>query len=57
MAEELPPHFRSPQVGKYDGFVNLEDYLCRFENVTLLHYYSDATKCRVFVTNLVNPTA
>lgn len=30
-------NLRLLQIGEYDGFTDLEDHLCRFEHVALLH--------------------
>ncbi|XP_073129096.1 uncharacterized protein [Henckelia pumila] len=51
--EELPANFKQPTLGEYDGSSDLEEYLGRFENAALLHRYTDAIKCRVFLTILV----
>ncbi|XP_074562436.1 uncharacterized protein LOC141818939 [Curcuma longa] len=52
LEEELPRHFRAPQLSDYTGAADPEDHLGRFENVVLLHQYTDAIKCRVFLTTL-----
>ncbi|XP_073137955.1 uncharacterized protein [Henckelia pumila] len=51
--EELPTNFKQPTLGEYDGSSDPEEHLGRFENAALLHRYSDAIKCRVFLTTLV----
>ncbi|XP_073121027.1 uncharacterized protein [Henckelia pumila] len=51
--EELPANFKQPTLGEYDGSSDPEENLGRFENAALLHRYSDAIKCRVFLTTLV----
>ncbi|XP_073133730.1 uncharacterized protein [Henckelia pumila] len=51
--EELPANFKQPTLGEYDGSSDPEEHLGRFENAALLHRYSDAIKCRVFLTTLV----
>ncbi|XP_073152514.1 uncharacterized protein [Henckelia pumila] len=51
--EELPVNFKKPTLGEYDGSSDPEEHLGRFENAALLHRYSDAIKCRVFLTTLV----
>ncbi|XP_074566213.1 uncharacterized protein LOC141822780 [Curcuma longa] len=51
--EELPRHFRTPQFLDYIGSTDPEDHLGRFENAAMLHQYTDAIKCRVFLTTLV----
>ncbi|XP_073154100.1 uncharacterized protein [Henckelia pumila] len=50
--EELPANFKQPTLGEYDGSSDPEEHLGRFENAALLHRYSDAIKCRVFLTTL-----
>ncbi|XP_074574636.1 uncharacterized protein LOC141831105 [Curcuma longa] len=52
LEEELPRHFRAPQLSDYTGAADPEDHLGRFENAALLHQYTDAIKCRVFLTTL-----
>ncbi|XP_073133652.1 uncharacterized protein [Henckelia pumila] len=51
--EELPANFMQPTLREYDGSSDPEEHLGRFENAALLHRYSDAIKCRVFLTTLV----
>ncbi|XP_073152685.1 uncharacterized protein [Henckelia pumila] len=51
--EELPANFKQPTLGEYDGSSDPEEHLGRFENTALLHRYTDAIKCRVFLTTLV----
>ncbi|XP_074577531.1 uncharacterized protein LOC141833939 [Curcuma longa] len=50
--EEVPRQFRMPQFPEYTGNADPEDHLGRFENAALLHRYTDAIKCRVFLTTL-----
>ncbi|XP_074591721.1 uncharacterized protein LOC141847563 [Curcuma longa] len=50
--QEVPRHFRPPQVGEYDGSTDPEDHLNRFENACLLHQYADGIKCRLFLNTL-----
>lgn len=45
LLEELPFNFHSPHLGDYDGSTDPEKHLYKFENVTLLHQYSDVIKC------------
>ncbi|XP_074560387.1 uncharacterized protein LOC141816515 [Curcuma longa] len=52
LEDELPRHFRTPQFSDYTGNTDPEDHLGRFENVALLHQYTDVIKCRVFLTTL-----
>ncbi|XP_073119193.1 uncharacterized protein [Henckelia pumila] len=51
--EKLPVNFKQPTLGEYDGSSDPEEHLGRFENAAMLHRYSDAIKCRVFLTTLV----
>ncbi|XP_073121085.1 uncharacterized protein [Henckelia pumila] len=51
--EELPANFKQPALGEYDGSLDPEEHLGRFENAALLHRYTDAIECRVFLTTLV----
>lgn len=37
LAKELPPYFRSLQIGEYNGSSDSEEHLGRFENAALLH--------------------
>lgn len=37
LRKDLPRHFRSPHVPKYNDSSYLEDHLCRFENDVVLH--------------------
>ncbi|XP_073035360.1 uncharacterized protein [Primulina eburnea] len=53
LEEGLPPNFRQSNVGEYDGHTDPEEHLGRFENVALLHQYSDEVRCRVFLGTLV----
>ncbi|XP_073044289.1 uncharacterized protein [Primulina eburnea] len=53
LEEGLPPNFRQSNVGEYDGHTDPEEHLGRFENIALLHQYSDGVKCRVFLGTLV----
>ncbi|XP_073049611.1 uncharacterized protein [Primulina eburnea] len=54
LEEGLPPSFRQPNVGEYDGHTDPEEHLGRFENAALLHQYTDGVKCRVFLGTLVS---
>ncbi|XP_073129114.1 uncharacterized protein [Henckelia pumila] len=51
--EKLPANFKQPTLGEYDESSDPKEHLGRFENAALLHRYSDAIKCRVFLTTLV----
>ncbi|KAK6123248.1 hypothetical protein DH2020_043005 [Rehmannia glutinosa] len=51
MADELPTSFHSLTY-VYDGTTDPWENLCRFENSSLLHRYSDGVKCRVILTTL-----
>ncbi|XP_042423281.1 uncharacterized protein LOC122010878 [Zingiber officinale] len=50
--EKLPKGYRAPLIGEYDGSKDPEDHLRKFKNASLLHQYSDAIKCRVFLNTL-----
>ncbi|KAL0426450.1 UNVERIFIED_CONTAM: hypothetical protein Slati_2819800 [Sesamum latifolium] len=50
MADELPLNCRTPAIAEYDGTTDPMEHLSRFENVALLHRYTDGIKYRVFVT-------
>ncbi|KAL0301390.1 UNVERIFIED_CONTAM: hypothetical protein Sradi_6415800 [Sesamum radiatum] len=45
MAGELPMNYRTPAIAKYDGTTDPQEHLSRFENVALLHRYTDNIKC------------
>lgn len=51
-AKELPTNFRSPQLEEYNSTIGLDDYLCRFKNVTLMHQYLDGVKFWFFLMTL-----
>lgn len=55
MADELPATYR-PLKFEYDGTTNPQDYPCRFENIALLHHFSDGVKYRIFLTMLTKAT-
>ncbi|KAL0449073.1 UNVERIFIED_CONTAM: hypothetical protein Slati_1463700 [Sesamum latifolium] len=40
----------TPTIAEYDGTIDLQEHLSRFENADLLHRYTDGIKCRVFIT-------
>ncbi|KAL0433289.1 UNVERIFIED_CONTAM: hypothetical protein Slati_2663200 [Sesamum latifolium] len=50
MADELPLNCRTPAIAEYDGTTDPMEHLSHFENIALLHRYTDEIKCRVFVT-------
>ncbi|XP_042387947.1 uncharacterized protein LOC121980041 [Zingiber officinale] len=50
--ERLPKGYRSPSIGEYDGSKDPEEHLQKFKNAALLHQYSDAVKCKVFLNTL-----
>ncbi|KAL0455792.1 UNVERIFIED_CONTAM: hypothetical protein Slati_0918400 [Sesamum latifolium] len=50
MADELPLNYRTLAITEYDGAADPMEHLSRFENVALLHRYTDGIKCRVFIT-------
>lgn len=54
LLEEFPPNFRTPHLGEYDCVTNLKEHMCKFENTSLIHQYTDAIKCRMFITTLVS---
>lgn len=51
MTDELPTNFRSLTY-EYDGTTDPWEQLCKFENSTLLHHYSDGDEVLVFLTRL-----
>ncbi|XP_042415147.1 uncharacterized protein LOC122004305 [Zingiber officinale] len=46
------PDLGAPSIGEYDGSKDPEDHLRKFKNAALLHQYSDAVKCQVFLNTL-----
>ncbi|XP_075489717.1 uncharacterized protein LOC142528562 [Primulina tabacum] len=52
--EPLPGNFKSANVKDYDGNADPEEHLVRFENMAMLHCYTDRIKCKVFLTTLVD---
>ncbi|KAL0445063.1 UNVERIFIED_CONTAM: hypothetical protein Slati_2229000 [Sesamum latifolium] len=50
MADELLMNCCTPAIVEYDGTSDPMEHLSRFENVALLHRYTDGIKCRVFGT-------
>ncbi|XP_075475761.1 uncharacterized protein LOC142511434 [Primulina tabacum] len=52
--EPLPGNFKSAKIKDYDGNADPEKHLARFENMTMLHCYTDRIKCKVFLTTLVD---
>ncbi|XP_075507473.1 uncharacterized protein LOC142544296 [Primulina tabacum] len=52
--EPLPGNFKSAKVKNYDGNTDPEEHLARFENMAMLHCYTDRIKCKVFLTTLVD---
>ncbi|XP_075483587.1 uncharacterized protein LOC142523739 [Primulina tabacum] len=52
--EPLPGNFKSAKVEDYDGNADPEEHLARFENMAMLHCYTDRIKCKVFLTTLVD---
>ncbi|XP_042441378.1 uncharacterized protein LOC122026719 [Zingiber officinale] len=48
----MPKGYRPPAIEEYDGSKDPEDHLRKFRNAALLHQYSDAVKCRVFLNTL-----
>ncbi|XP_075507412.1 uncharacterized protein LOC142544238 [Primulina tabacum] len=52
--EPLPGNFKSAKIKDYDGNADPEEHLARFENMSILHCYTDRIKCKVFLTILVD---
>ncbi|XP_075483548.1 uncharacterized protein LOC142523699 [Primulina tabacum] len=52
--EPLPGNFKSAKIKDYDGNTDPEEHLARFENMAILHCYTDRIKCKVFLTTLVD---
>ncbi|XP_075473369.1 uncharacterized protein LOC142504378 [Primulina tabacum] len=52
--EPLPGNFKSAKIKDYDGNADPEEHLARFENMAMLHCYTDRIKCKVFLTTLVD---
>ncbi|XP_073041770.1 uncharacterized protein [Primulina eburnea] len=52
--EPLPVHFKATKIREYDGNSYPDEHLTRFENMAMLHCYSDKIKCKVFLTTLVD---
>ncbi|XP_075475888.1 uncharacterized protein LOC142514743 [Primulina tabacum] len=52
--EPLPGNFKSAKVKDYDGNADPEEHLARFENMAMLHCYTDRIKFKVFLTTLVD---
>ncbi|KAL0415958.1 UNVERIFIED_CONTAM: hypothetical protein Slati_3427700 [Sesamum latifolium] len=50
MADKFPVNCRTPAIAEYDGTIDPQEHLSRFENATLLHRYTDGIKCLVCVT-------
>ncbi|XP_074588097.1 uncharacterized protein LOC141843999 [Curcuma longa] len=55
LEQELPRRFQQPQIGDYSGSTDLDDHMCRFEHMALLHQYADGVKCQIFLNTLVGP--
>ncbi|KAL0434852.1 UNVERIFIED_CONTAM: hypothetical protein Sradi_0193100 [Sesamum radiatum] len=49
MADELPLNWKEPSLQEYDGTTDPQEHLFCFENIALLHRYTNGVKCRVFV--------
>ncbi|XP_073035186.1 uncharacterized protein [Primulina eburnea] len=54
VSEPLPAHFKATKIREYDGNSDPDEHLTRFENMAMLHCYSDKIKCKVFLTTLVD---
>ncbi|XP_075483769.1 uncharacterized protein LOC142523920 [Primulina tabacum] len=50
--EPLSGNFKSAKIKDYDGNADPEEHLARFENMAMLHCYTDRIKCKVFLTTL-----
>ncbi|KAK4400603.1 hypothetical protein Sango_1166400 [Sesamum angolense] len=53
MTDELAMNCCTPTIAEYDGTTDPQEHLSRFENIALMHRYSDAIRCRVLVTTFV----
>lgn len=47
LGNPLPKHFK-PVNYEYDVTTDIEDHVAKFENVALLHQYSEEVKCKFF---------
>ncbi|KAL0402469.1 UNVERIFIED_CONTAM: hypothetical protein Slati_4276800 [Sesamum latifolium] len=56
IVDELPVNCRTSAIVEYDGTIDSQEHLSRFENAALLHRYTDDIKCRVFVTTFACAT-
>ncbi|KAL0286848.1 UNVERIFIED_CONTAM: hypothetical protein Sangu_2469100 [Sesamum angustifolium] len=54
MADELVANCRTLVISKYDGSTDPQEHLSYFENVALLHKYTDGIKCCVFATTFAS---
>lgn len=52
LAEELSRHFQALQIREYMRTTDPKDHLCYFENVSVLHQYSEGVKFWVFLMTL-----
>ncbi|XP_042472460.1 uncharacterized protein LOC122055143 [Zingiber officinale] len=55
MEDPLPRHYTPLVIGEYNGSVDLDDHLAKFDNAVILHQYIDGVKCRVFLITLSGP--
>ncbi|XP_073067275.1 uncharacterized protein [Primulina eburnea] len=46
VSEPLPAHFKATKIREYDGNSDPDEHLTRFENMAMLHCYSDKIKCK-----------
>lgn len=46
--------YKSAKLSNYDESGDPDEHLSRFENVAMLHCYGDHSKCKVFLTTLVD---
>ncbi|KAL0462839.1 UNVERIFIED_CONTAM: hypothetical protein Slati_0171500 [Sesamum latifolium] len=54
MVDELPTNCRIPAIAEYDGKTDPLEHLSHFENIALLHRYTDGIKCRVLIGGSTN---
>lgn len=48
----MPSHFKLI-IYEYDGTMDSDDHVSKYENVALLNQYFEGVKCRIFLTTLV----
>ncbi|XP_042410156.1 uncharacterized protein LOC121999560 [Zingiber officinale] len=52
LQDPLPKHYAPLVIGEYNGTIDPDDHLSKFDNATTLHQYTDGVKCKVFFTTL-----